>query len=335
MTITKRFAMWAFLLLLVPLAVAQQYTVTDLGEFPGGTFSQGYAINTIGQVAGYARYANFNAHGFLWSARTGLVDLGSFPPARNFSLAEGINSFGDVVGYSLHNDSTDQRGVLWSHGTLQDLGTLPGGNNSQANGINDVGQITGYSNGTGIGEHAVIWSKGGIHDLGTLSGGFSQGNAINIQGVVVGYSLTQDYRSHGIYWSKATGLQQLPSLSVSDFYGYALGLNSLGQAVGASGNFAVLWQNDKNRSVVSLGILSGGYSVAYGINDVGQVVGESGGAAFLWTQAQGMQDLDTLIPSGSGWDLGTATAINVKGQITGVGLFNGQQHAFLLTPVSK
>lgn len=337
MATRNRFAIWAStLLILVPLAAAQQYNVTDLGEFSGGAVSQGQAINTVGQVAGYGRFANYNAHGFLWTESTGLVDLGSFPPASNFSSAVGINSFGDVVGYSDHADSLNQRGVLWSQGTLHDLGTLPGGNSSQANGINDLGEITGYSNGTGFSAHAVIWNKEGlIHDLGALSGGYSQGYAINIQGVVAGYSITENGKSHGVLWSKPSGIRALHSSSAKDTFGYALGLNNLGQAVGASGNAGVLWQNDKNHTVVNLGVLSGGYSIAYGINDVGQVVGISGGAAFIWTQAQGIQDLNTLIPSGSGWALGTASAINPQGQITGIGLFNGQQHAFLLTPVSK
>jgi hypothetical protein len=44
-----------------------------------------------------------------------------------------------------------------------------------------------------------------------------------------------------------------------------------------------------------------------------------------------MLDLNDLIPGGSGWDLNSAAAINDNGQITGCGLLNGQQHAFLLT----
>jgi hypothetical protein len=62
----KRFARWAsILLILSPLAAAQSYTITDLGAFPGGTVSQGNAVNVRGQVAGYARFADYNAHGFL------------------------------------------------------------------------------------------------------------------------------------------------------------------------------------------------------------------------------------------------------------------------------
>ncbi len=46
-----------------------------------------------------------------------------------------------------------------------------------------------------------------------------------------------------------------------------------------------------------------------------------------------MQDLNSLIPAGSGWALSVARDINDAGQIVGEGVINGQQRAFLLTPV--
>jgi hypothetical protein len=45
-----------------------------------------------------------------------------------------------------------------------------------------------------------------------------------------------------------------------------------------------------------------------------------------------LPDLNDVIPSGSGWTLQWAVAINDRGQITGYGVVNGQTHAFLLTP---
>jgi probable HAF family extracellular repeat protein len=86
-----------------------------------------------------------------------------------------------------------------------------------------------------------------------------------------------------------------------------------------------------------LGTLPGdASSQANGINASDQAVGWSGTAdgsmsrAFLW-QNGAMSDLNTLIPSGSGWILTTATAINDAGQIAGSGLHAGQPRAFLLT----
>ncbi|HYU45791.1 MAG TPA: hypothetical protein VEK84_06395 [Terriglobales bacterium] len=62
-----------------------------------------------------------------------------------------------------------------------------------------------------------------------------------------------------------------------------------------------------------LGTLGGNFSEGLGVNNAGQVVGSSqtatgGGDAFLYTSGQRMVALNTLLPSGSGWDSGRPTA---------------------------
>ena len=47
-----------------------------------------------------------------------------------------------------------------------------------------------------------------------------------------------------------------------------------------------------------------------------------------------MTDLNSMLPTGSGWLLESATAINESGQIAGSGKHNGLLHAFLLTRVT-
>ncbi len=51
-----------------------------------------------------------------------------------------------------------------------------------------------------------------------------------------------------------------------------------------------------------------------------------------WTLTNNMQDLNALIPGGSGWVLRNATAINNAGQIVGWGDVGAESHGFLLTP---
>ncbi len=48
-----------------------------------------------------------------------------------------------------------------------------------------------------------------------------------------------------------------------------------------------------------------------------------------------MLDLNDGIPGGSGWTLIEAASINNSGQIAGFGIFSGQTHAFLLTPMEN
>jgi probable HAF family extracellular repeat protein len=47
-----------------------------------------------------------------------------------------------------------------------------------------------------------------------------------------------------------------------------------------------------------------------------------------------MLDLNNLTPPDSGWLLTEAKDINDAGQIVGIGIVDGRQHAFLLTPVA-
>ncbi|HVI08161.1 MAG TPA: hypothetical protein VND65_07680 [Candidatus Binatia bacterium] len=330
-----KFIFWlASILILAPLVAAQQYTITDLGTFSGGAVSQGNSINDLGQIAGYARYANYNAHGIYWSESVGLQNLGAIPPQTDFSVAQAINFFGDVVGYSDYDEIQNQHAVLWTGGVLHDLGTLPGGTSSQANSINDNNDIAGWSNSATTGVHAVIWSRnGGIQDLGALAGGYSDGIGINLHRDVVGYAIAGDGSSVGFLWTSKAGMQQLPTLHGA-YDNSANGINNLGQIAGGSGSYAVLWQNDKRHTLTSLGVISGQtWSSAFAINDIGQVVGWSGFRAFVWSQSNGIRDLNSQIPANSGWTLTAAYGINLVGQITGEGEINGEQHGFLLTPV--
>ncbi|HEV3277134.1 MAG TPA: hypothetical protein VG860_09985 [Terriglobia bacterium] len=335
----RQFAIWALAVLtLAPLAAAQTYHITDLGTFPGGTVSQGDAINLRGEVAGYARFANYNAHGFEWKQGGKLQNLSPIAPGSDFAVAEAINAVGQVAGYSTYNpEDAGEHAVLWVRGSLADLGTLPGGTLSQAMGINDAGEVTGFSDGGESEPHAFLWNKTqGMQDLGTLPGGYySQGLGINNKGQVVGYSNDAKGNWHGFVWSKSAGIVALAAPPNTGVNQSANAINDLGQIAGGSafptGNFAALWTPDN--TIESLGALPGqGWSSAFAINNLGQVVGWSGYLAFFWSSTTGMLDLNTLIPPNSGWILTAAFGINGRGQITGEGDINGQTHAFVLTP---
>ncbi len=128
---------------------------------------------------------------------------------------------------------------------------------------------------------------------------------------------------------------------------YAYGINSSGQVVGrADGNggiyggyptYAFLYSGGMMQN---LGTLGGADSYAYGINDSGQVVGVAWNSnqyehAFLYSGGT-MYDVNSLIPTTSGWTVDAAEAINAEGEIVGYGTnSSGQTHALLLTPTPE
>src|SRR5205807_1974219 len=78
--------------------------------------------------------------------------------------------------------------------------------------------------------------------------------------------------------------------------------------------------------------LGGGYDhYAHAINGSGQIVGWGDLTGFFWNNGV-MQDIDTLIPANSGWDMLFASGINDNGWIVGSGEVNYVTHAYLLTP---
>jgi hypothetical protein len=86
-------------------------------------------------------------------------------------------------------------------------------------------------------------------------------------------------------------------------------------------------------------------TVPAAINDSGVIVGSTYGEdgdgdtftdAFIHTASGGFQDLNTLIPAGSGWVLTDAVGVNDAGQIICEAdqTSGGDIHAFLLTPTA-
>jgi probable HAF family extracellular repeat protein len=295
------------------------YTIASLGGL-GGSSATGYAINNSGIVTGWGQGASGGQHAFV-STADGLkaLPLG----AGTESYAYGINDTGTVVGNTYVNGQS--HGTIWSVGGSTDLGA-----NTYATAINNSGDVVGSSNGNGF-----VVRNGNVEDLVLPDGmNWSAAYGINDAGTAVGDGRLANGTFHALVWNPDGTVVSLGTLGGNN--SQAMDVNNGGKVVG----FASLGSGYQhafsaiNGTMTDLGTL-GGSSYAYGINSSGEIVGYSWLAngdqhAFLYYDGS-MLDLNALLPANSGWVLEQAFGINDLGQITGMGLYNGQEVAFLMT----
>jgi len=330
---------------------AALYTVTDVGTLSGGTTSQAYGINASGQVVGDAQTASGDTHAFLYSTGAGITDLSTLGGTNSYG--RGINNAGSVVGFSQIGDNAGTHAFLHD-GTMHDLGTFSGGTNSYAYAINNASpaQIVGGSDtapgpsnggtpGVGFGGHAASFSSGSNAptDFGTLLGGTTScAYGINTSGHVVGFSQTASGANHAFLYYNSQNVTDIGAL-LGGIGSCAYGINDADHVVGyvqtsSGANHAFLYKDGTAHDLGTVGSDTNSY--AYGINNKDQIVGSSGtgdGERAFLDDSNGITDLNSLIGTNSGWILDEARGINDSGQIVGWGNFDGNIHAFLLTPV--
>jgi probable HAF family extracellular repeat protein len=325
-------ALLSFALLLYS-AQGQSYKVTDLGAGLGAG-SHAQSINNKGQVVGYWR-APDGMHAFLYDSAV-VKDLGNLGGTNIYALS--INDSGQVAGVA--ETVSGMQAFVYQNGSLTSLGTL-GGINSYAHSINNLNQIVGYID-TPSGAHAYVYRDGAKIELGTLGGTNSFGYSVNTNLQVAGTSLTFDNRSlHAFFWQTNAILDLNRLLAAPSGWELqeARAINESGQIVGSGilddREHAFLFNAG---AVVDIGVLPGGTnSYALGVNNKLEVVGASstsaGLRAFMW-HGGSMLDLNNVLNLSPDWELLEASGINDLGQVVGLASVNGQEHAFLLSPVT-
>ena len=317
---------------------ATTYNITDLGTL-GGTISYAFGVNIHGDVVGSSTTSTGEEHAFLYHNGV-MTDLGVLNSGDTFSRAYGINDSGVVVGQSLGATSSP----FYYNGQMHFVGSL-GGDYGFANKINNAGQIVGISSNANGETHAFRSTGGTMLDLGVLSSAldYSIGYGVNDSGAVTGYATTDAAGDYDAFLYNGGPLQDIGNLG-GNSRGFAI--NNAGYIAGdsiidANGDQRVfLWHNGV---FTNLGTTAGAISVDGGnVNNLNEVVGTlifdpsdvTKNHGFLYSDGV-MVDVNTLLRANSGWVLRDAQAINDLGQIVGFGDIDGQQHAYLLSPVPE
>src|SRR5438034_227356 len=253
--------------------------MTDLGSLGGGT-AFANDVNEAGQIVGGTTDASGYQRAFLWENGV-MTDLGVQPDGS----ALAINDKGQIVGTM----NGERQGFLWDHGTITDLGTL-GGPPVYASGVNNAGQIVGWSGSTsGSAFRPWLWENGTLTDLGTPVG-FTWGQALDINeaGQVAGFGFNATGSARALLWS---GGQMTDLGDLGGGISLAFGIDDAGQIVGWSAtakseHHAFLWDAGV---MTDLGTLPGGYeSTGDDLSNAGRIVGQASGSnaaphAVLWT----------------------------------------------------
>jgi probable HAF family extracellular repeat protein len=293
--------------------------VIDLGTF-GGNNSLANEINERGQITGGAETLEPDPWGLLFQAITGLpapttwhaalwqarskLDLGTLGGPDSFGIP--INENGQIAGFSFVNSTPNSStGIptidpfFWDKSIgMIDAGTL-GGTIGIANGLNNRGQVVGFSDLAGdIVNHAFISENGVIRDIGTLGGDNSVGNWINDAGQVAGISDLADGTHHAFVW-KDGNFTDLGTVG-SDPCSNTEYINERGQLIGTS--------TDCHGTILHI---------------------------FLWENGS-IIDLSSQVLPGSGFVLLEPVVINEAGEIVANGILpSGDNHAVLLKPCSN
>ena len=270
-----------------------------------------------------------------------VIDLGTLIEAD--SLGRSINDSEQIAGYDTDAANGDSSAWLGEACAFTSLGTLAGGSVSEAWGINDSGEIVGWSD-NAAGHRKAFFYDGSITDLGTLAGrSDSEAAAVNasseVAGTALNFGVPPTDRLAFIYLpapahTLGAGINGLGTLGGDE--SVAIDVNDAGQVVGgaedASGKmWPFLWEAGV---MTNLGALGGESELvthrAQAVNSSGQVAGTSPTAAgashaFIW-ESGSMTDLGTLPGGSSSWAFG----INDVGKIVGTAdVTGGDYHAFI------
>lgn len=205
--------------------------------------------------------------------------------------------------------------------TLQQLGVLPGGTQSQAN-FGNASIIVGWATDGANRRHAVRFAGGTAIRLAEPAGATtSEARGVNAGGVIVGIANIGGVQKP-VYWASPTATGQVLQ-TLGGPAGFARAVNDSGVVLGwaetaARDTIIVLWDEPDDAPTRLDPVLGKDYSPA-GINNAGQVVGNAGdddaggeAAGFLWESDDGFTSVESIGTPGN-----DGNGINGHGVIVG------------------
>jgi len=265
-------------------ASAPSATLVEAGITAGWQFAtlaapyanpQAFGINDAGEIVGSA---NNGTSGFLYSG--GVYTTLNNPAATVATIADDINSSGDIVGY-YYSGGPNNHAFLYSGGVYTTIDD-PLGISSVATGINDADEVVGFYNSGGV-NHGFLYSAGIYttldHPLG-MGGTFAQD--VNDLGQIVGNYQDAGGNNHGFLYSGGvfTSIDDpLAGAGPSGNGSFAQGINDAGEIVGyywdAVGTHGFLYSGGVFTTLDDpLVVYSGfGGTFANGINNSDEIVG--------------------------------------------------------------
>jgi len=325
---------------------AQSYNLTDFGAVSGEKVSGGYGVNALGQAAGVSSNPNGDIATRFSNGKA--INLGTLEPL-DVAIATAISGSGEVAGYEFFSSTANNTPHAWiySNGAMTDIHSaslFPAG--TMAEGINSSGVVVGEGLLNSSSFHAFLYANGRMVDLGPPGAYQASASAINDSGQVIGdfYSTTGSSGAFLYANGKFTSLGKPAGASAVS----AFAINSTGQIAGelyfsSTPSHAAVYSNGLWTDLGAVPGASGTH--ATGINTAGQVVGiaifpvtsyhppKPGKHVGFIAVKGGLVDLNTLIPSNSGFIITDAIGINDSGQILcNAANSSGNKHAILLTP---